>query len=208
MDQDSVLTADTVKNLLKYKSNCKDINKVAIISPNHILQDNKFSCALSLEDEIRDDISTMSSGNLVNLRVWELLGGYREDYFIDMVDIEYYVRAKIAGYKVITLINTTMVHQLGQLSLKKILFFNITLLNHSPIRKYYQIRNSAHLCGTYRKSCPGVKKVKSSMFYKNIIKSIFFEKNKFKKIYAITLAIYHYKRGISGKLKNHSFIMK
>ena len=80
----------------------------------------------------------IASGSLIPLEVLKEVGGMREEFFIDWVDVEWSLRAKKRGYKMYGVCAATMFHTLGD-SLYVIFGKEIPL--HSPWRHYYQARN-------------------------------------------------------------------
>lgn len=150
MDQDSCLTESLLFNMAEKINNFRDMDKVAIFSPKHVLY------ALQFENPRQNNYSeniaiTMTSGNWVNLKLWQDLGGFNESLFIDGVDMEYYLRAKISNYKVITFLNIFLKHNLGN-SLRnyKVFHYQFDVSNHSAIRRYYMVRNYLFIIFKYR----------------------------------------------------------
>lgn len=82
----------------------------------------------------------IASGNVIKLSVWEKIGKFNENFFIDEVDNEFCYRLIENGYK-IKAINAIMSHQIG--NPKKTLF--PTINNHHGIRLYYIFRNSLYI---------------------------------------------------------------
>lgn len=157
MDQDSVITKDIIDKMLFFADKFEELDKLAIISPRHIMQ---YGVTIKLDSEstnYSETINTMTSGNLLNLTIWDKLGGFDESLFIDMVDMDYYCKAMEKGYKVITLNNVYMQHELGDIIVKKILGKKLIIYNHNYIRKYYQVRNGLIVYNRYRQSVPQVK---------------------------------------------------
>lgn len=88
--------------------------------------------------------STITSGSLINKKVIEKAGLFREDFFIDFIDHEYSFRVRKAGYKIFSVPRSIINHQIGKIrivkSIKK-LFKPVYSSLHSPWRLYYQSRN-------------------------------------------------------------------
>ena len=84
----------------------------------------------------------IASGSLIPLAVLERVGGFREDLFIDLVDVEWCFRARAAGYRSFLSPTSGVDHRLGsgtvKLGLRKIVV-------HVPIRNYYWVRNALWL---------------------------------------------------------------
>lgn len=83
-------------------------------------------------------IMCICSGNLIEIDTWKKLGKFREDYFIDDVDIEYCFRLKKNGFRIMQNNETKLSHHLGT---NKSTFFP-RILKHSGIRIYYIFRNT------------------------------------------------------------------
>jgi rhamnosyltransferase len=94
-------------------------------------------------------ISVLTSGSLVSLSVFQTLGGFREDFFIDCVDHEYCLRARGRGFRVVMTREPVMEHGIGHLTEHQLLWKTFGASNHSPQRQYYIARNSLLLVRAY-----------------------------------------------------------
>lgn len=79
-----------------------------------------------------------SSGSFIHKRIFEEVGYFREELFIDCVDFEWGWRARRLGYDIIIISDATLQHSLGIGKSKG-------LRIPSPIRHYYQYRNVLYL---------------------------------------------------------------
>ncbi|MCD4560290.1 hypothetical protein [Lelliottia nimipressuralis] len=92
-----------------------------------------------ITDSYFDVDSTLSSGSLIPKKAWEVIGGMRDDLFIDAVDHEYCWRLRYAGFKVIRNKNALLAHRLGDGRFK---IMNVVSVGMpSPFRHYYATRN-------------------------------------------------------------------
>ncbi|MFC4323394.1 glycosyltransferase family 2 protein [Litchfieldia salsa] len=85
----------------------------------------------------------ISSGTLIPSESLETVGLMEEELFIDLVDFEWCWRAKESGYRSFVTRNVRMGHMVGQKNTKILGVYN--LLIPSPLRHYYQFRNSIFL---------------------------------------------------------------
>lgn len=86
------------------------------------------------------DVSTViSSGTMVDTRVFSVVGCMDERLFIDYVDTEWCLRCMAAGISIRVNPQARMLHSIGDQSLR-FRFFVVPV--HSPIRRYYRVRNS------------------------------------------------------------------
>lgn len=93
---------------------------------------------------------TLTSGNIVNLRAYEAVGGFRDDLFIDHVDHDFNIRLNNNGYQVIELPHIHLDHKLGYSQQLKVGHWVIRKYGtNSPIRLYYYARNGVYVARTY-----------------------------------------------------------
>lgn len=84
----------------------------------------------------------IASGSLIPMDTLLVVGGMREDLFIDYVDIEWGLRAANLGYQSFGVCHAFMEHDLGDAPL---LFLGKSIPYHSPLRHYYLFRNAVWL---------------------------------------------------------------
>lgn len=84
----------------------------------------------------------ISSGTLISKQVLKDVGRFREDLFIDYVDVEWYLRAQQKGYTLWGICAAHMDHNLGDDS---ITVGSFQIFSHSPLRHYYLVRNAIAL---------------------------------------------------------------
>lgn len=197
MDQDSIITLEIIHNMLEFADTI-DMNQVAIISPRHVLQNDLPSVSTDmLQEDYVNSIFTMTSGNLLNLAIWQKISGFDNELFIDLVDIDYYCKAMQNGYKVITLNKLSMKHDLGNLELRQFII-SWKVFNHNHIRKYYQVRNALLLWKRYPNNI--LSKTFLIKFLINlVISTILFEDSKCKKIKSFYFGFKDFLRNKRGK---------
>ena len=138
----------------------------------------------------------MTSGNLLNLKIWEEIGKFDENLFIDEVDSEICFRIIESGYKVIQLNKIRMFHELGNLEKRNFFTRKISVLNHNHIRKYYIMRNKFYMLKKY-------KKYRSRYIYyilNDFFKVIFYEKDKLRKLKYMFKGITDFMKNKMGEL--------
>ena len=193
MDQDSSFDSDSINAYFRaFEKMTK--NNVGIISPRHILKNDidKFS---DVKESAEVD-HVMTSGNLLNLKIWEEIGRFDENLFIDEVDSEICFRIIENGYKVIQLNKIRMFHELGNLEKKNFFTRKISVLNHNHIRKYYIMRNKFYMLKKY-------KKYRSRYIYyilNDFFKVIFYEKDKLRKLKYMFKGITDFMKNKMGEL--------
>jgi rhamnosyltransferase len=194
MDQDSKAMQGMINEMFDKSRN---IENVGIISPLHI---GKFNTKKVPLEDIKEELVVMTSGNLLNLKVYKQAGLFRDDFFIDYVDTEYCMRLNLNNYKVIKINSAFLYHNEANVSESKFLFKKVFPYNHSPIRMYYKVRNRFYLRDMYIKYFPEYFKWEFPLFRNMIFKIILFEKNRIKKLYYAFSGYIDYKKGIMDRI--------
>lgn len=138
----------------------------------------------------------ITSGNILNLNAYLNVNGFRDDFFIDEVDIDICYRLRKKGYKIYRLENIILKHKLGNPKSLSILGKTITSMNHGYIRKYYIIRNRLHMSKLYPEY--RLSYIKGCILY--TIKILLLEEDKIKKLTYSLKGYIDYKRNKFGKL--------
>ena len=180
MDQDSRFTGD-----LSVYFNMVDLanDNVAIIAPSYDLGGFYKS----------DTFVVMTSGNLINLSIYQKLGGFRDDFFIDMVDYEYCLNLRKNHYDILVCDKVILKHNLGNIKSKKVFGKVIYYTNHNPLRRYYITRNRYILNKLYSDIFPDFCKKELCYNKREVLKILFFEDKKLEKFKMIKKAKRDYK---------------
>ncbi len=171
MDQDTSLPPEYVKEMINRMRQQTEL--VGIASAKH------FQKKASKSLQLNRVLFTMTSANLVNLRAYQCIGPFRDDLFIDYVDCEFCLRLNKMGFRVLEFNKTSIVHNLGELIEKKILFYHFKFRSHSPFRLYYIFRNGLLVSATYSKDFPKIRLVIFSVLFKELLKALLLEDKKF-----------------------------
>ena len=193
MDQDSMATPNMVERMLSIQNN---FDNVGIISPTQI---DKFHSPLSNAIEINEKLVVMTSGNLLNLSVFKIVGPFNEELFIDFVDVEYCLRLKQNNFKTIQIKSLELLHSEGNLTAKSFLGKTVYPHNHAAFRWYYKTRNLFYINKLYGKNFPQYFSEEFKLFRNNIIKIILFESRKREKLWWMIKGFYHFKKNRMGK---------
>lgn len=87
----------------------------------------------------------ITSGCLIPRTVFEHVGPYNEDFFLDCVDIEWSLRARDRGYRLFVVRAAELGHTIGD---GVVHLGGKSLMVHSPIRTYLMVRNHVALWKT------------------------------------------------------------
>lgn len=149
MDQDSHFAQGSLSALISMTQAC--VSDVGIFAPVHV---NKDVAVKPVEAEWKVVKKTMTSGNLLNLDVFQKCGPFEEKLFIDYVDHEYNLRLRKNGYKIVRVNRSHLIHNLGNIESYKFSFMSIKSTHHNAMRRYYITRNRLYVIFKYFSFAP------------------------------------------------------
>jgi rhamnosyltransferase len=82
-----------------------------------------------------------NAGSLVPLSVFDHVGGYREDFFVDYVDYEFNYRVRKAGLKILQVAGAKLIQRRGNMVSRSLLWRRCITSNYSASRHYWITRN-------------------------------------------------------------------
>ena len=195
MDQDTRFKENTLKEMKKVLEE-NDTSNIGIITPWHATK-------LEIEkpkESIDYPLEVMTSGNLVNLEIYEKIGGYKDWMFIDGIDIEYGLNLSKNGYKIMRLNYIEIDHNLGDILYKNVLWKRAFISNHNYLRRYYMVRNYLYIRDMYKDfNKEYVEMIANQKAF--VITIALFEKDKYRKIRNMLRGYLDYKKGIKGKYR-------
>lgn len=205
LDQDSIPYFNMVETLIDTYYNYPIPAKLGIIGSNYKERNIGWD-ALHHKIFVRKQSwyemdHVITSGSLISLEAYNNIGPFREDFFIYFVDIEYCLRLKRHGYKVIITKNHIMSHNTGNAEIIKILWREVAVLNYQPERFYYIIRNGLLLC---RENLLIDTKWTLNRLYslgKRLVNTLLFQNNKMATVKYFLIGIYHAVISKMGSLK-------
>lgn len=200
LDNDSKATPKMIENMVNQYNNLSNDEKEKIVSLFPVYIEEAFNEEIKNQKMGYDFVLTeITSGNLIKTSIYEEIGFYREDFFIDYVDIEFSLRLAKYGYKQIKVQNSFLLHNLGNSTKKRFLRKDLVMTNHSPLRRYYLTRNSLYVWKEYISNFKVfVIKDIAYFFYKVALILLFedLKKQKIKMIYKGTLDFIKNKNGV------------
>ncbi len=168
MDQDSYFEENYLNKYLTCIENFSEKEKAAVFGINYKIKFNNTGCNYNKVKTL------ITSGSIVNLKAYKIIGNFDEDLFIDFVDTDYCFKSILKGFQLIEFPNIFMHHEIGKISklrsLKNLKPSNRSI--HSAIRLYYMYRNFLYLNTKYKNDF----KLELSIHKKDLINRI---KNKF-----------------------------
>ena len=194
MDQDSAFKDKALKIIIDYARKLKKNTDIGIISPLHRTIQNKNIKKVGIEEPL----VVMTSGNLVNLKAYDVVNGFKSWMFIDAVDFEFGLNLRKHGYNIIQINDAILNHNLGDTVKKKFLGKVMFVSNHSAFRRYFIVRNRYYLYDMYHNDFPAFCEAEKGMTKHELLRVILFEKHKIKKLLDMYRGYRDYKKGIKG----------
>ena len=178
MDQDSCWD-----NFGYYKfkiSEYSNISDIGIFAPVIYEKNKRVVGDLSY---VKDAIT---SGAVYKLKMLEEIGLFREDFFIDAVDLEYCYWAARNSYKTAVLGGAYLKQKYGKSTEHKFLNKTYRPLNYSAFRIFHIVRNHIFLWKEFPE-LSGFEKNRIIQVYilKRMKEIVLFEKNKIKKLFSV-----------------------
>lgn len=181
LDQDSVASPCLVSKLLMNSE-----SSVGIVSPQVIDRNERMSNqAVDARGAIKVP-RAITSGSLLNLKVFDAVGGYDERLFVDWVDFEFCDNLRVHGYEIVRVNDATLLHELGREEFAGSLprrspdgtvrMKAYYRTNHAIWRRRDRARSQAITIYKYRRT--PIASEEKLILIKSIIKSIIFENNK------------------------------
>lgn len=97
------------------------------------------------ENAVRPVDFLPTSGTLINIEAWKLVGPFRADYFIGGIDVEWGYRAWSLGWKSMVIKDIKMIHRWGEDAPRgAVLLRFFQSLRQSETRLFYYIRNATN----------------------------------------------------------------
>lgn len=185
LDQDTTPTVGIADHLLESRGDFPDPLRLAIVGSNY------FHGATGLIRWPQESFGTLSwierkvvitSGSLVSLDAYQAIGPFRDEYFVDCVDLEYCLRARSKGFKIVLTKKPLMTHDFGESSRHRLLWREIAAPNYSPIRRYYMVRNHVALAKEYLFKEPLFVMASLGALTKSLMTSLLFESGRLAKV--------------------------
>lgn len=152
LDQDTVLPADLAARLAEHLAD----PTVAVAAPTawDAVNDAPYRAFGELGQEVADKEIVITSGMLVRRRILAEIGEFREDFFVDYVDLEFCLRVRAAGGRLVEDKRLKMPHSIGERREHRFLGARVLVVHHPAWRQYWMGRNGTILVREYLRRNP------------------------------------------------------
>jgi rhamnosyltransferase len=144
LDQDSVLPEDLVPALVALLESDRKIG-VAAPTPWDPAHDAGYDNVAALRAEVSDRTDVITSGMLVRRRALEQVGGFREEFFVDFVDIDFCLRVRRVGWRIVQDQRLRLPHSLGDRRAHRLGPLRLLVVHHPTWRQYWILRGASAL---------------------------------------------------------------
>jgi rhamnosyltransferase len=200
-DQDSQVSPGYRDAMLNAYVSCPYRDRIGIVGPHHVMFPDELTDRHAQEQFtplFREITVIMQSGIFVSTKVLREAGLFDDSFFIDYVDIEFCLRLRKSGYKVMEACNAALAHRLGDPSRHTIFGKTTTVYSHSPLRRYYASRNRLRMYPRYLLSDFSWICHDAWSWFKEVVKLVLFEQDRRRKLLFIAKGAWDAVRGRSG----------
>lgn len=184
LDQDTLVDEDLLIGLAEAYSAYPEPDKIGLLVPNYrSLGGTRFAYC---QDAAWQTVATaVTSGSLVPLAVIEQLGGMREAFFIEGIDIEFCMRVRTAGMHVVATGRPLMTHGAGAAKERRLFGRTVLVSHHSPLRCFMQFRNLTWTLWRYHRLEPHWTRTALVSMLKRYCIVFLFERQRLRKVWAM-----------------------
>jgi len=119
-----------------------DGRRIAAIGPQPVVAGRtpQRSRPVANDPSVREPSFLISSGSLIDLGALFEIGPFREDFFIDGIDVEWCFRARARGFRCVMAMSEAMPHRLG-VGVIRVPVLGVPLVDQNPVRLFTYARN-------------------------------------------------------------------
>ena len=191
-DQDTEPMEGMSQVLLDVYQDCCKNGEKALVGANYLngLGNVQVACQEEAMSWVKQK-TIITSGTLLSLEIYRIIGPFRDEFFIDAVDHEYCLKARAKGVQVVLSCEPLMRHTIGMQTMHKLPWKKTAVSNHNAVRRYYMARNNLVLVREYWRQEPAWALRTVRYLVKTIVLISCFEKDKFLKLSAFIVGLWH-----------------
>ncbi len=195
-DQDSIITDGFIDRMERAWQTHPQRERVVSVHPRYL---NPATGAEPAVRRARDGgpIVSLTSGALMPTWIFDRIGCFQADYFIDEVDTEYCLRIRAAGYLIADSTEAHLYHGAGSPQAASFLGFHFQPSHHSAVRRYYISRNRIVVYRKYIRIFPAWVCQLISISLRETIKCFAAEQDRARKLHNFLLGTWD---GFTGKM--------
>lgn len=144
LDQDSILPGDTVAALAAYLEQDPTIG-IAAPTPWDAKSQSAYDNLAALRAPVADRTDVITSGMLVRRSCLDRVGDFREDFFVDFVDIDFCLRVRRTGLRIVQDQRLKLPHSLGDRREHRLGPLRVQVVHYPAWRHYWIARGASTL---------------------------------------------------------------
>jgi rhamnosyltransferase len=152
-DQDSGITDEFINQMFTTWRTHVHHERVASVHPRYVDPKTGIELHIPRADD-GSPIFPMTSGALMPVWIFDRIGWFASEYFVDLVDWEYCFRIRAAGFLIVDSSRAKLLHSPGNPADITILGRVFQHSHHNPERRYYISRNCIAFYRRYLFSFP------------------------------------------------------
>ena len=212
-DQDTRIPPRYFGNMLQFKNSMDGrYSNCALCVPNFFDRNSRTyanypiisrfnvqhrTCSNLETESTETALIAITSGTLIDYKMFQQIGPFREDYFIDFIDNEYCLRVYQRGFRIGVNCDVTIDHAIGQRESRRFLSLSIKPNHHHPVRRYYIARNGVRTALEYFKPYPSYSVLIFARFVHEILSILLYEGRVAKKLTYLCIGVID---GIVGRM--------
>lgn len=202
-DQDSWVDERLLTALATVVSEHPQPTSIGIVGVNywHAVTGEKAYEPRSGEGQWIEVDAVITSGSLMSTAIFDEIGCFREELFIDCVDSDYCLRLLLRGYKVLMATEPLLKHKLGNQEKHRLLWKRPSCTHYTAIRHYYLMRNRLSMISRYCRSHPAWAFRELREICVVLLLLTLYERQRLTKFRAVVLGAWHALRRRAGKLR-------
>jgi rhamnosyltransferase len=201
-DQDSQITDGFIEQMFSAWKSSPNRERVGSIHSRHLVPETGKEAWVARTSD-GSPILPMTAGSLMPTWIFDKIGWFASEYFIDVVDWEYGLRTRAAGFLVIDAKQAILLHKPGAPAEIRVFGHTFRPSHHNATRRYYLTRNRIAFYKKYLGTFP--RWILSSayhQFFKETIMCLIAEEDRPRKLQSILLGAWD---GILGKMEPREF---
>lgn len=196
-DQDSLCPPGAISGLLNLHERHPQQNRIGVLALSHRDRATGRDYHHRLDILVngagwRSVRSTITSGSLVHVGLFEQVGLFDDGLFIDAVDHEFCLRVRKYGWLVIEGQQQVLEHSIGEATEHRFVGRRFVCTHHSPVRRYYMTRNQLEVCSRNFLIDPVWATKGLLQFAAGSIAALLYERDKLAKLRAMLTGMAHF----------------
>ncbi|MDZ5649149.1 glycosyltransferase [Nitrospirillum sp. BR 11828] len=149
---------------------------------------------------LSDLLLAPASGSLVSAAAFRACGPLRDDFFIDWVDVEYALRLRRAGFRLVAVRDALVDHRLGALTQVLVGGRSLAVTHHGARRRWFQARNAVWTWRLHGRAVPALTGWTLRILASTVVKIAVLERGRGAKLAAVAGGLW---RGLIQRPPEH-----